>query len=87
LEHHPDFAPDSGDVADVVSEFGAVDNDVTTLMLLQPVDRPDEGGLASTGRAKNDDHLAAVHVHRDAFQGMETAIPFVHVAAFDDWVV
>ena len=62
LEDHPDLAPDGGDVAHVVGELDAVDDDLAALVLLEPVDGADERRLAGAGRAEDDDHLAGLTV-------------------------
>ena len=46
LKHHADFAADGVEVAHVVGHFDAVDHDPALLMLFEPVDHADEGGLA-----------------------------------------
>ena len=52
LEDHPDLAADGGDVADVVRQLDAVDDDLAALVLLEAVDGPDEGRLAGAGRRR-----------------------------------
>ena len=52
LEDHADLAADGGDVADVVGQLDAVDDDVAALVLLEPVDGPDERRLARARRAR-----------------------------------
>ena len=84
LEDHPDLAADGGDVADVVRQLDAVDEDLAALVLLQAVDRPDERRLAGAGRAEDDDHLARPDGQVDAAQDVELAEPLVHVARDDD---
>jgi hypothetical protein len=88
LEHHPDLAADGGDVADVVRQLDAVDDDLPALVLLEPVDRADEGRLAGARRAEDDDHLARRQTicdgQVDAAQHVELAEPLVHVAADDE---
>ena len=86
LEDHADLAPDRGDVADVVRQLDAVDDDLAALVLLQPVDRPDEGRLARAGRAEDDQHLARLDGQVDATQDVQLAEPLVDVAADDDAV-
>ncbi len=56
------------------------------LVLLQPIDGADEGRFARAGWAKDDDHLALLHFHVDAVQGLEMTVPFVHVPGDDDWL-
>jgi hypothetical protein len=46
LEHHPGLSPDLLDVADVVGELDSVDDDPTPVVLLEPVDAPDQRRLA-----------------------------------------
>ncbi|SIK51626.1 Uncharacterised protein [Mycobacteroides abscessus subsp. abscessus] len=46
LEHHADVAAHGVDVFEVVGEFDAIDNDLALLMLFEPVDAADQGGLA-----------------------------------------
>ena len=46
LKHHADFAPYLVYVFNVIGEFGTVNENIATLVLLQPVDASDEGGLA-----------------------------------------
>jgi hypothetical protein len=84
LEDHPDLAADRGDVADVVRELDAVDDDLAALVLLEPVDRADEGRLAGARGTEDDDDLALLDVHADAAQDVELAEPLVDVAGDDD---
>jgi hypothetical protein len=42
----PTFAPHLVDLLQVAGELGAVDDDAALLVLLQPVDAADHGGLA-----------------------------------------
>jgi hypothetical protein len=86
LEHHADLAADGGDVADVVGELDAVDDDLAALVLLEAVDRADEGRLARARRAEDDDHLAGLHREVDAAQHVELVEPLVDVSADDDVV-
>ena len=86
LEHHPDLATDGGDVANVIGELDAVDEDVSALVFLEPIDRPDERRLAGAGGTEDHDHFAALDGQVDAAQYMELAEPFVDVAADDDVV-
>jgi hypothetical protein len=86
LEHHPDLATDGGDVAHVVRERHAVDDDLAALVLLEAVDGADERRLAGARRPEDDDHLAGPHGQVDAAQHVELTEPLVHVAADDDLV-
>ena len=52
LEDHPDLAADGGDVADVVGQLDAVDDDLAALVLLEPVDGADERRLARSRRRR-----------------------------------
>jgi hypothetical protein len=84
LEDHPDLTAHSGDVANVIGELDAVHEDLATLVLLQAVDRPDEGRLAGPRGAEDDDHLAGPDGQVDPPQNVELAEPFVDVARNDD---
>ena len=84
LEHHPHLTPDLFDVLQVVREFHAVHNDGAPLVFFQPVDAPDEGGFPRTRGSKDDHHLPGINLHTDAPQGMEVAVPLMHIPGHDD---
>ena len=84
LEDHAHVPADGVNVAHVVGQLNAIYNDVAPLVLLQAVDGADKGGLARSRRAYNDHHFAFLDGGSDAAQGMEIAVPLVHVAADDD---
>ncbi len=86
LKDHADLTADGSDVADIMGEFNAIHDDLTALVLLQPINGADEGGLAGAGRAENDDDLPLLHGHVDALQRVKVAEPLMHVAANDDFV-
>ena len=46
LEHHPDFAPNRLDLLEVVGQLNPIHNDLAALVLLKPVDAPDQRRLA-----------------------------------------
>ena len=58
LEYHPHFPPNGVYVADVLRHLEAVDYDVAPLVLIQPVDRADESGLAGPRRSDYHHYLA-----------------------------
>ena len=84
LEDHAHVPADGVDVAHVVGQLDAVDDDVPPLVLLQAVDGADESGLAGPGGADDDHHLTLLNGGGDAPQGVEVAVPLVNVAAHDD---
>jgi len=83
LKHHADVAPDLVDVPEVVRHFHAVNDDAAALMLLQTVDAADQGRLARSGRAANDNALAARDLEVDVLERVEGAVPFVHAGHLD----
>src|SRR5215467_3760196 len=77
LKHHPDLGADLIDLADVVGELDALDNDLALLVLLQPIDAADEGRFAGARRPTNDDLLALIDRQVDVAQHVELAEPLV----------
>ena len=84
LEHHADLAADALDVAQVAGQFGAVDHDASALVFLQPVDATDQGRLARSRRAADDDAFALADFEVDVLQHMEVAEPLVDAFQADD---
>ena len=87
LEYHADLTPHSLDVAHVVRELDAVDDDRAALVFLQAVERADEGGFAGPRWSEDHHHFAGHHFHADAFQRLEVIEPLVHVTGDDDGLV
>ena len=65
LEHHPRLAADLLDVADVVGQLDAVDDDAARVVLLEAVDAADHRRLARARRADDDDDLLAADAQVD----------------------
>ncbi len=86
LKDHADFTSNGRDIAHVMGQLDAVDEDLTALVLLQPINGADEGGLARSGGPEDHDHFALLDGHVNAFKGVEIAEPLMHVAADDDFV-
>ena len=84
LEDHANFAADGGDVAHVVAQLHAVDDDLAFLVFFEAVDAADEGGFTGARGTDDDDHLARGDGHADVTQDVKLAKPLVHVAANDD---
>lgn len=61
----------------------AVEHELTGLNPLEPIDGPDQGRLARTGRTAHNHNLAAFHLGVDIGERLIAAIPFVDVAEFD----
>ena len=78
LEHHADFGADLVDLAQVVGELRAIDDDLALLMLLEPVDAADQRGFAGAGRTADDDLLALLHHEIDVTQHVKFAVPLVY---------
>jgi hypothetical protein len=77
LEHHADLAAHRVDVAAVLGQLMAVDDDAAAIMLLEPVDAADHGRLAGSGGPADNDALAALDAQIDVAQHMKVAIPLV----------
>jgi hypothetical protein len=86
LEHHAHFAAHLVDALEVGSQFRPVDDDLTFLVLLKPIDAADERRLARAGGASNDDAFAFHHREVDVAQHVEVGIPLVHADDFDGHV-
>ena len=84
LKDHTDFGANFFDVLEVVGQLDAVDPDLPALMLLQPVDTPDQGGFTRTRGTADDDPLLPAHGQVDVLENMKILEPFVHVPDFDD---
>ena len=87
LEHHADLAADGRDVADVVRQLDAIDDDVAALMFLEPVDGPDKRGFARARRSRDEDDLLRLHGQAHALEDMQLAEPLMDIAAHDDAVL
>src|SRR5690606_40937072 len=84
LEHHADLAPHLGDLAHVVGQLGAVDDDAAAVVLLEPVDAADEGRLARARGPDHHDDLLAADGEVDALQGLAAPEPLLDPGALDD---
>src|SRR5438552_9498152 len=87
LEYHADFAAHLIDALQVAGELDAIDDDLSGLMLLEPVDAADERRLAGPRRAADDDPLTAIYGEIDIAQDVELAIPLVHGYDLDGNIV
>jgi hypothetical protein len=81
LEDHADLAADGLDIANVVGQLNAVDDDLAALMILQAVDTANKGRFPRARWAKDHHHLAFFHRCCDALERMEIAIPLMNIAA------
>ena len=86
LEDHPDLAANRLDVANIVAELNAIDDDPTPLVLLQPVDYANEGGFPRSRGAEDDDDLPSLDGGGEAPQDVKAAEPLVYVSTDDDVV-
>jgi hypothetical protein len=77
LEHYADVGADLLDLAHVVGQLDAVDDDAALLVLLEPIDAADERRLARARRSANDDLLAQIDGQIDVPQDVELAVPLV----------
>ena len=85
LEHHADFLAHVVDGLDIVGELDAVHRQVALLVLFEPVDAADQGGLARARRAADDDALAFGDGQVNVAQHMEVvAVPLVDFVEGDD---
>src|SRR3990172_11443022 len=84
LEYHAGLHAHPLDVAHVVRQFDSIHQNLPALMLLEAVERADKSRLSRTRRSENDNHFPFEHLHIDASQGVEMAIPLVHILADDD---
>src|SRR5688572_21097798 len=84
LKDHTRLHADLLNVAHIMTQLNAIHHDLPALMLLEAVERPNESGLARTGRSKDDDHFALLHFHVNALQRLEVSIPFMHIPNRDD---
>src|SRR5207244_10123737 len=78
LEHHADFTAYFVDALQVSGELDTVDDNLSRLMLLEPIDAADERRLAGARGPADDDPLAAIDGEIDIAQNMELAIRLVH---------
>src|SRR3989337_1439727 len=84
LKDHSDFTSDGGDVADVVGELNPVHDDGPLLMLLEPIESSNKGGLTRPRRPENHHHLPLLHLHVNSPQRVEVVEPLVDIGALDD---
>ena len=84
LEHHAHILADLFDGLDVVGQLGAVDDQMTLLVLFESVDAADQGGLARARGTTNHDAFTACHMQLDVAQHVELAVPLVDTVEFDD---
>ena len=71
LEAHANLAAYLVDILDIVGELDTIDDDLASLVFLEPVDAPQQGRLARSAGANDDHHLLRVHVEADAAQGVD----------------
>ena len=84
LEHHTDFTTNRVDIFKVVGEFDIVDNNITLLVLLEPIESADQGRFARAGRPADYDSLPAIDFKIDILKHVKGTIPLVHLLDFDD---
>src|SRR5690606_15443960 len=74
LEHHPDFAADLVDIADIVVQFRSQYENAPAVMFFEPVDATDHRRFAGAGGTANDDLLATCNRQVDIPEGEERAV-------------
>ena len=84
LEHHAGLAAHVLDVAEVVGELDAADDDATGVVFFETVDAPDHRRLARTRRTDDNDYLLAADLHADVSQRLERTEELVDVFELDD---
>ena len=84
LKDHSRLAADLLDVADVVGQLDAVDNDAAGVVLFQPVDAADQCRLAGTRWPHYDNHFLSADVQVDIFESLEVAKELVDAQHLDD---
>lgn len=84
LKHHADFPPNRINMADIIGQFDTINNDFALLMLLQPVDTTDEGGLSRAGRPTDYNSFALINGQVEIFENMKVPVPLVHSLNPDD---
>src|SRR4030042_2727659 len=87
LEHHPNLPPHPLDVAHIMRKLNAINDNRAALVLLQPVERADEGRFTRTRGAKDHHHLTRLHIHADPFESLEVIEPLVHIPGDDDRLI
>ena len=84
LEDHADFTANRLDLLEIAGQLHTIDDDPPLLMLLQPIQAADGGGLARPGRPAQHDAFALPHGKVDVLEHMELAEPLVHALHADD---
>ena len=84
LEHHPHLAPDGVEVLHAVVQLDPVHHDAPGVVLLEPVQRAEEGGLARARGADDDRHLALEEAGGDVPEDVRLAEVLVHALRDDE---
>ena len=62
----------------IVGQLDIIDDDITLLMLLEPVDTTYQGGLTRPRRPADNNTLATIYLEIDVLQYVEGSVPFMH---------
>ncbi len=84
LEHHARLAPDLLDVAHVIGEFDAVDDDRSSVVALETIDAANQCRFARARWPDHDHDLLLAHLEVDVVECTEVVEVLVHPGDFDD---
>ena len=87
LKDHTHLAADFADIAHIVGQFDAINDNVALLVLFKPVHAADKGRFARPRRPADYYHFARRNVHVDAAQHVKISKPFVDLATDDNWLL
>jgi bifunctional DNase/RNase len=79
----PTLAAHLVDLLEIVGQFVAIDDDLTLLVLFQPVDAADHRRFAGARRAGDDDAFSTHDLEVDIAQDVEITVPLVHIDDLD----
>jgi hypothetical protein len=83
LEHHPNFSPDLVNAFNVVGQLDSVDHNQSALMLLKPIDAPDQRRFAGARRTADHNALSTPDGQIDVPQYVKASIPFMDTVESD----
>jgi len=87
LKHHADFATNRIQIAHIVIQLDAIDDDVAAIVFFEAIERAQESRLARARRPDDGRDLAFIKSRRHAPQSMESTVMLFNVARFDDGFV